>query len=38
MVSGDLRQAHLLEVGLMQIPVDYAPLSTTCHVGFHVDF
>ena len=38
MVSRNLRQAHLLEVGLMQIPVDHAPLSTTCHVGLHVDF
>ena len=37
MVFWNLRQAHLLEVGLMQIPVDHAPLSTTCHVGLHVD-
>jgi hypothetical protein len=37
MVSRNLRQAHLLEVGLTQIPVDHAPLSTTCHVGLHVD-
>ena len=28
----------LLEVGPVQIPVDHAPLSTTCHVGLHVDF
>ena len=38
MVSRNLRQAHLLEVGLTQIPVDHAPLSITCHVGLHVDF
>ena len=38
MVSQTLRQTHLLEVGLMQIPVDHAPLCTTCHVGLHVDF
>ena len=38
MVSRNLRQAHLLEVGLTQIPVDHAPLSTTIHVGLHVDF
>ena len=38
MVFRNLRRAHLLEVGLTQIPVDHAPLSTTCHVGLHVDF
>ena len=38
MVSQNLRQAHLLEVGLTKILVDHAPLSTTCHVGLHVDF
>ena len=38
MVSRNLCQAHLLEVGLRQIPVDHAPLSTTYHVGLHVDF
>ena len=38
MVSRNLRQAHLLEVGLTQITVDHAPLSITCHVGLHVDF
>jgi hypothetical protein len=27
-----------LEVGLMQIPVDHAPLSIVRHVGLHVDF
>src|ERR1700738_3989491 len=37
-VYRNLCQAHLLEVGLTQIPVDHAPLSTTCHVGLHVDF
>ena len=38
MVSRNLRQAHLLEVGLTQIPVDHAPLSIVRHVGLHVDF
>ena len=38
MVSRSLRQAHLLKVGLIQIPVDHVPLSTNCHVGIHVDF
>jgi hypothetical protein len=38
MVSQNLRQAHLLEVELTQIPVDHAHLSTTCHVGLHVEF
>jgi hypothetical protein len=33
-----LHQNHLLELGLMQIHVGHAPLSTTCHVGLHVDF
>ena len=36
MVSWNLHQAHLLEVGLTQIPTDHAPLSMTCHVGLHV--
>ena len=26
------------EVGMTQIPVDHAPLSTPCHVGLHVHF
>ena len=38
MVSCNFHQAHLMKVGLMQILVDHAPLSTTCHVGLHVDF
>ena len=38
MVFRNLYQAYLLEVGLMQIPTYYASLSTTCHVGLHVDF
>ena len=38
MVSRNFRQTHLLEVGLMQIPVDHAPLSKVRHVGLHVDF
>ena len=37
-ISKNLYQAHLLEVDLTQIPVDHAPLPTTCHVGLHVDF
>ena len=38
MVSRNLHEAHLQEVGLTQIPVDRAPLSIVCHVGLHVDF
>jgi hypothetical protein len=38
MVYRNFPQAHLLEVGLTQIPVDHAPLSIICHVGLHVDF
>jgi len=38
MVSRNFRQTHLLEVGLMQILVDHAPLSIVRHVGLHVDF
>ena len=38
MVSWNLHQAYFLEVGLTQISVDHAPLSTTSHVGLHVDF
>ena len=33
MVCRNLRQAYLLEVGLMQIPVDYETLSIGYHVG-----
>jgi hypothetical protein len=32
MVFGNFRQTHLLEVGLIQIPVDHAPLSIIRHV------
>ena len=38
MVSRNLRQTHMLEVGLTQILVNHAPLSIVCHVGLHVDF
>ena len=42
MVSRNLRQAHLLEVGLMKIPGDRETLSiirhVRLHVGLHVDF
>jgi hypothetical protein len=38
MVSRNFHQAHLLEAGLTQIPVDHAPLSVVRHVGLHVDF
>jgi hypothetical protein len=38
MVYWNLCQAHLLVVGLTQIPVDHAPSFTTCHVGLYVDF
>jgi len=38
MVSRNFRQAHLIEVGLTNIPVDHAPLSIVRHVGLHVDF
>jgi hypothetical protein len=34
MVSRNFRQAHLLEVGLTQIPIDHAPLSIVRHVDF----
>lgn len=33
----NLSQAYLSEVGVTQIP-NHAPLSTTYHVGLHVDF
>jgi hypothetical protein len=36
MVSRNLRQAHLLEVGLMQHPGDHETLSKVRHVGLHV--
>ena len=38
LVCWNLRQAYLLDVSLTQIPVDYAPLSTSSHVGFLVNF
>ena len=38
MVYWNFHQDNLLEVGLTQIMVYHAPLSTTCHVGLHVDF
>ena len=38
MVSQNLRQAHLLEVGLTKIPGDHETLSIVRHVGLHVDF
>ena len=38
MVCRNLRQAYLLEVSLTQIPANHGALSTTCHVGLHVDF
>ena len=34
----NLSQAYLSEVGVTQIPTNHAPLSTTCHVGLHVNF
>ena len=38
MVSRNLRQTHLLEVGLTQIMGDHETLSIVCHVGLRVDF
>ena len=38
MVSRNFRHTHFWEVGMMQIPVDHAPLSIVRHVGLHVDF
>ena len=38
MVSQNLHQAHLLEVGLTKIPEVHETLSIVCHVGLHVDF
>ena len=37
-VSRNLRQTHLLEVGLTKIPGDHETLSIIRHVGLHVDF
>jgi hypothetical protein len=37
-VSQNLHQAHLLEVGLTKVPGDHETLSIVCHVGLHVDF
>ena len=38
MVSWNVRQAHLSEVGLMRIPGDHETLSIVHHVGLHLDF
>ena len=38
MVSENVRQTHLLEVGLTQIPGDHETLSIVRHVGLHVHF
>ena len=38
MVSRNLHQAHLLEVGLTKILRDHETLSIIRHVGIHVDF
>ena len=38
MVSRNLCQAHLLEVGLTKIPGDHETLSIVRHVRLHVDF
>ena len=38
MVSRNLHQVHLLEVGLAQIPGDHETLSIVRHVVLHLDF
>ena len=38
MVSRNLRQAHILEVGLTKIPGDLETLSIVRHVGLHINF
>ena len=38
MFCRNLRQAYLLEVGMMQVLADHETLSIVCHVGTHVDF
>ena len=38
MVSQNLCQDHLLEVGMTKIPGDHEPLSIVRHVGLHLDF
>ena len=38
MVSWNLCQAHLLEVGMTKIPGDHESLSIVRHVGLHVYF
>ena len=38
MIYRNFLSVHVLEVGPTQTPVDHAPLSTTYHVGLHVDF
>ena len=38
MVSGNLRQAHLLEVDPTKFTGDHETLSIVPHVGLHIDF
>ena len=38
MVSRNLCEAHLLEVGLMKLSGDHKTLFIVRHVGLHVDF
>ena len=38
MVSQNLCQAHVSEVGLTKIPGDRETLAIVRHVGLHVDF
>ena len=38
MVSWNLREAHLLEVGMKKIPADHETSFIVCHVALHVDF
>ena len=38
MVSRNLRQTHLLKVGMTKIPGDQETLSIVHHVGLYVDF
>lgn len=37
-VCQNLHHAYLLEVGLMQMLVEYETSSIECHVGIHVDY
>ena len=34
----NVRQAHLLEVGLTKIPGYHETLFIVCHVGLHINF